>query len=747
MRIPEYVGDWHIINEIGSGDFATVYLVEGDGGKAALKACTAENGPTIERLRVEAESLKTLSHPNIPRLLGEGIIDGYPYFVMSFVKGKTIKDGVDENRTRGRLYGDIEALQLLIKLLEALEHVHSHRLVHRDIKDANIVHDSECQSLSLIDFGFCKRAGTSSLRSSDSFWRAGAARFSPTSKLENPGFAEPAHDVFAVGVVAYRMLTGEFPWSVTAGDDVAALKTAQNNDPLEPVQSLNSYVWPSVSAWVSRLLDLDDGRRPTASDALEKARDLLSEIRDVPSDRVRRGPARLHYPHVVRDPIHHDIRITAQEYRVINTPQMQRLRYVKQLGLTNLVYPGAEHSRLSHSMGTLARVEQMMRTMEEQEGINIPAELRLAARMYALTHDVTHIPCGHTIEDELGLFSRHDENLVRLDRLVSSTESQLGKELRSTGPGLVALELLRASESSTQTIITDLVSSVTGADVLDYIDRDAYFCGLEHRIDSAIFRQFRLGATSHADDSRLISLVGGKYGLRIDRELAVVTILKERYAMFLKVYTHSVKTAASALLGKALYRAIKRGSLRGSQLLREEQFDWFGDETLLDRLCNFSIPTVSRAANQIRVRDLPHGVYRAEMLGNQSRNAQAYADRQQWLADQGLTDPRSRAEVEQELAEAAKLDESQVIVYCPPKAPGYRQVEHWVVEDDDRSRSKQVQRVDLGDVGREHLGLWELWVFAANVDDEKKRQRLAAFAQDRFGMANMINVNRRQGRL
>jgi HD superfamily phosphohydrolase len=651
---------------------------------------------------------------------------------------------VEENLANGRLYGDIESLRLLVELLSALAHVHSSGFVHRDIKDANIVHDRTERSLSLIDFGFCKPIGMSSMRSSDSFWRAGAARYSPVSKLDNPGYAEPAHDVFAVGVVAYRMLTGEFPWSVAKDDGVAALKHAQLNEPLEPVNATNSYVQPILSGWVSKLLDLDDGRRPSAADALEGFKEVLHDIESTQTI-ARRSHTRIQYPHVVRDPIHHDIRVTDAEYRVMNTPEMQRLRYVKQLGLTNLVYPGAEHSRLSHSWGCLARVEQMIHTIEEQEGLHIPAELRLAARMFALTHDVTHIPCGHTIEDELGLLVRHDENVDRIDRLILSDKSVLGKELRSTVAGSVVIDLLEAPIDETRTILTDLVSSVTGADVLDYIDRDAYFCGLEHGIDSAIFRQFRLGTTAQVGSSRLISLVGGKYGLRIDREFAVETILKERYAMFLKVYTHRTKTAASALLGKALQAAMKKST--GRQQLREEQFDWLGDETLLERLSRSNLVEVKRAAQKIRQRDLPRGVYRGEMLDERMRDAVSYRDRQAWLENLGLTDPQRRCAVEEELAREAKLEGHQVIVYCPPKAPGYRQVEHWVVENEDRANARQVQSVGGAEVSRKHLGLWEMWVFAVDVDDEKKKLKLADLAQSRFGMKNLINVNRRQGRL
>ncbi|MCR6484016.1 protein kinase [Amycolatopsis sp. OK19-0408] len=739
MTHPRQVDDWTVERELGRGDFATVYEVTGQDRRGALKLCTTHSEPTLERLEVEQDALRLLDHRAIPTLLGSGEYDSLPYFVMSLAPGSPLKDLIEDNHKLGRLYGDIETLQLLSQLLSALAHVHESGFVHRDIKDANVIHDPIGMKLALIDFGFCKQAGTSQMRSSDSFWRVGAARFSPPAKLANPGFANPSHDVFAVGVMAYRMLSGEFPWSVTRYDDVAALRVAQLNQPLEPLSEKNSYVLPRVSRWVADLLELDDARRPTATEALARAEAILSEVNGS-NFSLLRGTRKIDFPFVIRDPIHRDIRITEYEYKVLNTPEMQRLRSIKQLGLTNLVYPGAEHSRLSHSLGCLARTEQILHTIEERDGLRIEPEIRLTARLYALTHDITHIPFGHTLEDELGIFERHDQNRPRAGRLLGKSTSQVGKLLKQSESGRLLLdEFIEGEELGS--LHSELVSSVAGADVLDYIDRDSYFCGLQHQVDSAIFRQFRLHATPNADDSRLISLIGGKYGLRIDREFAVETILKERYALFLKVYTHSAKIAASALLGKALFHATE-----GSRRLREEDIEQLGDETLLQRLVTSQKPVVTWSASQVRNRILPRGVYRAVLLPENSRDQHAYNDKHAWLEAKNLISPHGRHKMEQELARRAGLEPQQVIVYCPPKAPGYRQVEHWVSKSREESPTRQGSELG-GDIARKHLGLWEMWVFIVGVRDNDKRTKLADHAQDIFGMQNLINVYRRQGRL
>lgn len=743
MPSPSRVGKWTIVRELGRGYFATVYLVRSAAIQGALKLCLDSNPAASERLALEEHALSVLVHPNIPRLLDRGTIEQLPYLVMELADGISIKETVDQNQVDGKVYGDLEASRLIAPLLDALAQVHQAGLVHRDVKDANIIHGTAPSTLRLIDFGFCKETGASAMRSDDSFWRVGSARFSPPSKLSRPALADPSHDIFAVGVVAYRMLTGRHPWFVGRSDDFDALRRLQLGQPLVPVSEINSYVIPEISSWVSRLLELDDRRRPSALEARDRLAAILQKLG--PSDTYRRGVVTSQYPEVIRDPVHGDIRLTAYEYRVLQSAEMQRLRSIKQLGFTDMVYPGASHSRLSHSIGSVARVEQILRTIEDSEGIRLDSELRLASRLYALAHDVLHIAFGHTLEDELGLFVRHDYNVERRTRLVERDDSEIGTVLRKTNIGRSLIPYLAGDALQPgHAILADLVSGVSGADVLDYINRDAFFCGLDHRIDSAIFRQFRLHSLTQLEDRRLVSLIGGKYGIRVDREYAVETILKERYAMFLKVYTHPTKAAASALLGKILASVMAQPT--GRRQMREEDIEWMGDEVLLDRLCNIARGSAKAGAKCLQSRQLPKAVYRGIMLGETERDEASYSNRRLWLAERGLVKAQERETVEGELASVVGLDSHQVIVYCPQRAPGHQQVEHWVTTARNESSPRQGSAFGA-EFARRHLGLWEFWVFVVGVEDERKRTNLADVAQDRFGMPNMIDIDRLQGRL
>ena len=178
-------------------------------------------------------------------------------------------------------------------------------------------------------------------RDPDSFWRAGAGRFSPPSKLLAPTKAVKKHDVFAIGVTAYLLLTGRYPWSADTLEGVEVLREQMESAPLVEVHLVNSLVSVDLSRLVSRLLAIEDIRRPNSTDALEQVIQLAERLKNSPIPVRPRRPAPI-YPHVVRDQLHGDVRLDEAEYRVLNTKEMQRLRTIKQLGLTNLVYPGAE---------------------------------------------------------------------------------------------------------------------------------------------------------------------------------------------------------------------------------------------------------------------------------------------------------------------------------------------------------------------------------------------------------------------
>lgn len=741
--MPEKIGPYTVVGRLGQGTFAEAFKVRGPdvGTEFALKRNLVDDPTHRERLRNEIRVLRQLDHPGIPQYVDAGK-EEEPFVVMGLAPGHTVTASIEAKSAAGGVHGDIETLQIVVGLLDILVHLRERGVVHRDIKASNVLTTQSVSRVSLIDFGFAKADGTAEIRMADSFFRAGAVRYSPPAKIDNPGLADSSHDVFAVGVLAYLLLTGEYPWSVAKTGDLGTYRQRVESHRPDVLHARNPFVRREISDLVMSLLRTNDRKRPSAEQARESAATIL---RGSDLGVARRRPERTSFPHVSRDPLHGDIRLTELEWEALRTPEVQRLRYIKQLGLTHHAYVGGEHSRLSHALGTVYRVEQILSTIEAIEGVSVDLETRLVARLYALIHDVTHVAFGHTIEDELGIYTSHDDNMPRLERLLLDSGSSLNRVLREVDVGRALLEHFDPEATVlSRTGVPELITGSTGADVLDYVDRDAFHCGLDHRIDSAIFRQFRWYRADDGGDHRLISLMYGNDGLRVDREYAVENLLHERYAMFLKVYTHKTKTAASALLGKALTAALAGGGRKPD--LTEDEYEWLSDDEVVTRLSASKKRLPPALARELRYGQLPRGVYRAQLLPAESRTRDGYDYRRQQLKDDGFLDPQRRSELEADLARVAGADPNDVIVYCPTRAPGLQRVRHTVAETGRRPHSLDPHGEAFRHIEKKHLGLWELWVFSRSASRDHDAD-LAAGIEERLGLPNLMLQDRRAGRL
>lgn len=509
------------------------------------------------------------------------------------------------------------------------------------------------------------------------------------------------------------------------------------------IRSRNNTVSPSVERLVDEMLIVDDATRPSACELLPRVQAVVDGFLSGTSESSTGSDGSLRLTEVWRDEIYGDIRLSKYEIELVNTREMQRLRRIRQLGLTYFAFGSGDHSRLSHSVGTLYRVDQLLRTMEESAGVRIDPETRLVARAYALTHDVTHIPFGHTLEDEFAFYPRHDENEPRIKRLILDSSSTLGSVLEKSEIGRQVRNLYDSDASiHRRSEVQELVSGMIGADLLDYIDRDARNLGLDHHIDTAIFRQFSLHEKPGGDDRpRLVSLLTGDYGIRLDREFAIEWVMRERYALFLKAYTHRAKIKASVLLGKAMSIALNEFK---TVLLTEEDVEWYSDDGLLDFLAH--LPRATRVvdiARSLIERRLPVAVFRARLLDDGNLNLDSYAARrgeiESDLSRFGLFPAASRLEVERHLAQQTRvMKPDEVFVYAARNAPGLKRTEsHRRMHD--AGAPVLPQSPWFEDLRRKHLGLWELWVFAAHGTSTEMHGRLAAAAADRFGLANQLN--------
>ncbi|BDG60819.1 HD domain-containing protein [Caldinitratiruptor microaerophilus] len=391
---------------------------------------------------------------------------------------------------------------------------------------------------------------------------------------------------------------------------------------------------------------------------------------------------------VIRDPIHGDIDLTAEEARVLDTREMQRLRGIKQLGTAYLVYPGCTHTRFDHSLGTLAAASRILAHLG-RSGFDIPAADAALVRMAALVHDVTHVPFGHTFEDEREIFPRHDDG--HRTEAFFGDRSELGQVLKALGLRDGVLDLLSGRGPSPW--MAEVVSSTVDADLLDYLRRDAYFAGLRRDYDDRIFSYFTL------DGGHLVMNML-RHGLeRPDARSEIVHLLHLRYFLTERVYLHHTKIAAGAMIAKAV-------EIGTRTWLTEERLYTLTDEQFLDLLAGFPDPDVQELAARLRARRL---YKRAYVLSGQSLGAQ-----QAQIIQRFSGPTREHTQLEEAIARRARVRPAEVILYCPRAS--------YIKEAQVPVRTRQgVQPLagldsplsgDVGALARQYADLWRLYVFA-----------------------------------
>lgn len=397
---------------------------------------------------------------------------------------------------------------------------------------------------------------------------------------------------------------------------------------------------------------------------------------------------------LLRDPVQGDIFLTDMETRVIDTREMQRLRNIKQLGTAHLVFPGCVHTRFDHSLGALAAAHRILENLR-LAGFHIDPQDAQVVRLAILTHDVTHIPYGHTFEDERQIFPRHDAG-PRLDYFFGPN-TELGRCLAELGVAGAVRGILTGAPPSPW--MEQVVSSTVDADLLDYLRRDSFFAGLRQDYDDRVFSYFVL-----ENNQLLINMV--KHGIdRPDARTEILHLLRMRYMLTERIYLHHAKIASGAMISKAVELHAQRG-------LREEAFYDLGDQTMLDLLARLPGPAVAgQLVEDLAARRLHK---RAYVLSSVS-----LGERLGEFITRYAGQSAEREAVENAIAAKAKLKPGQVIFYCP-KASYFKEVR---VPVRVRAGVGPLYQLDTnaGEVGamaRQYESLWRAYVFcpAEKVD-------------------------------
>ena len=243
---------------------------------------------------------------------------------------------------------------------------------------------------------------------------------------------------------------------------------------------------------------------------------------------------------VVRDPLWNNIRLEPEALAVVDTPAVQRLRYVRQLGHAFLVYPGATHTRFEHALGTYHLARRVLAQLDEIEGRRADPAEGLAVRIAALLHDIGHYPFSHALE-EAGL--PHHEDLAARHLTTGPLAAVLERL------GLSAARLLPLIQGKSPSPLGGIVAGSLDVDKLDYLSRDATMCGVPYGV---------------IDVDRLLTsltLADGRLSLHAKGLAALESLLFAKYQMYRNVYWHHAVRSATAMFKRLVRRTIAAGRM------------------------------------------------------------------------------------------------------------------------------------------------------------------------------------------
>ncbi len=235
----------------------------------------------------------------------------------------------------------------------------------------------------------------------------------------------------------------------------------------------------------------------------------------------------------IRDPVHGYVKLEGLALELADTPQMQRLRWIKQLGLASLVYPGANHTRFEHSLGA----HHLAALLAEHLGLE--EEDRTMVCAAALLHDVGHGPLSHATEAALAPYLRAEhENIIDLLR-----KGELKDVLDAHG--LHASDVQSFIHGSG---LGQIVSGEIDVDRMDYLIRDAHYTGVAY----GVIDRLRLLQKMKFHQGQLVVEAGGIQ--------AATSLLISRLLMHPSVYYHHVCRISECMIAAAIRRMVDDGT-------------------------------------------------------------------------------------------------------------------------------------------------------------------------------------------
>jgi len=353
---------------------------------------------------------------------------------------------------------------------------------------------------------------------------------------------------------------------------------------------------------------------------------------------------------LIRDPLWNTIRLDASAVRIVDTAEFQRLRYIRQLGLAHLVYPGATHTRFDHALGVYHLTVTALRHLRERAGAPPEAwEGEELVPYAALLHDIGHYAFSHALEEL-------ESEQIRADHEEASRHFFASPELRDAlaplglGTPDRILDLIRGHSHIP---LRGLVSGSLDLDKMEYLRRDARFCGVPY---------------GEVDVDRLLQGLAllpdpetGAYEVGVQEKAvaALESLLFAKYQMFRNVYWHHGVRAATALYKRTVEEAVRAGLLDPEELVGPT------DEELLYEIGRGAMEDDGEVAERLAERWLP--ALRHRRLPKRALEVTAAELQGRQVEDWAVGDSPWKRAVEDELAAELDLEPGEVMIDFPAK--------------------------------------------------------------------------------
>ena len=245
---------------------------------------------------------------------------------------------------------------------------------------------------------------------------------------------------------------------------------------------------------------------------------------------------------------------------VLAHPYVQRLKHIRQLGLSYLVYPGAVHTRFSHSLGAMHLMKEALDIIQTKGTTVYPSEIN-ATMVAILLHDIGHAPFSHVLEKSLIKDTTHEDiSLLMMKQINEDLRKRNESMLFKYGPIDESIAIFQGNYL--RPFFHQLISSQLDVDRLDYLSRDSFFCGVtEGNISSS-----RLLKMIEIKDNKMFVGEKGIY--------SVEKFLLARRLMFWQVYLHKTSVAAEQMLVNIFHRA-KQLAQHGEELFAPPALHFF----------------------------------------------------------------------------------------------------------------------------------------------------------------------------